>query len=168
MASVAQCYHKWLRSLQHIFMNAFRNNRFRNISIHMPQVYLEHIYVFMHNKIWHTGLRNIHKCYLQNIHKCSNRGKLTLFDDWIWLHRLFIFASQNEFANNAWSLLSTSYLLRHLFQSACAFMFFSYGSPKLDIFSHAFLLGCFRSHSALARSGLTYDFFHMKNIIGQS
>ena len=122
---VAQCYHKWLRSLQHIFMNAFGNNRFRNISIHMPQVYLEHRYVFMHNKIWHTGLRNIHKCYLQNIHKCSNRGKLTLFDDWIWLHRLFIFASQNEFANNAWSLLSTSYLLRHVFKSACAFIFFS-------------------------------------------
>ena len=54
---------------------AFGNNRFRNISIHMPQVYLEHIYVFMHNKIWHTGLRNIHKCYLQNIHKCYQ---------WIW------------------------------------------------------------------------------------
>ena len=34
-----------------------------------------------------------------------------------------------------------------------AFMFFSYGFQTIDALSHAFLPGCFRSHSALARPG---------------
>ena len=33
-------------------------------------------------------------------------------------------------------------------------VFRSYGPKTLDILSHAFLAGCFRSHSALVRPGI--------------
>ena len=73
-------------------------------------------------------------------------------------------------SSHNWRLEKINRLSWHAYIFRCnpffAVVFLSYGSQTLDILSHAFLPGCFLSHSALARPGVCGFLVHASSAAG--